>query len=284
MRKKTILIVDDELDNIRFIARSLKTANPDYIIINASNGELGVQVAKEALPDTIIMDWDMPMMNGIEATKTLSNYPETSDIPIIMASGKMTTPANLSEALAAGAIDYIRKPVDPIELVARTNTCLRIKAQNEAITSLLEEEISLKNRKLSTTSLLLTERSHLMEEVYNGLNSLYDVVPEKMRKEIKSLQKSLDNHLDIDKVWNTFKLHFEEVHPSFTKELLLLDSTISSKDLRLCAYLKMGMETKDIARLMNVSAASIHTGIYRLKKRLNLDEDQGLREFVINLA
>ena len=45
----------------------------------------------------------------------------------------------------------------------------------------------------------------------------------------------------------------------------------------------MGMDTKDIARLMNVSSASIHTGMYRLKKRLNLENSQGLREYVVNL-
>lgn len=283
MKERTILIVDDEIDIARFVAKSLKNANPDFAILNASNGEIGVQVAIEFMPDVIIMDWDMPILNGLEATKKLSSLPQTNEIPVILSSGKMTSSANLSEALDAGAIDYIRKPIDPLELIARTNTALRIKQQTETIKTLLEEENNLKSRKLSTTSLLLTERGNLLEEVHRELETMKNTASKEIIKQVTGIQKRLDSHLDIEKVWNTFKLHFEEVHPSFISQLLVLDATLPPKDLRLCAYLKMGMDTKDIARLMNVSSASIHTGMYRLKKRLKLAESQGLREYIVNL-
>jgi CheY-like chemotaxis protein len=70
---KTILIVDDNRDIIRTIAEELKTHNHNFTVINANNGLNGVRVAREELPDLILMDWDMPIMNGLEAIRTLKN-------------------------------------------------------------------------------------------------------------------------------------------------------------------------------------------------------------------
>ena len=101
--------------------RELRAYYDQIEILNAGNGKMAVRVAEEELPDIIIMDWDMPEMNGIMAIKQLQADERTKHIPVIMCTGVMTSAENLQLALETGAIDYIRKPVDTLELKARIN-------------------------------------------------------------------------------------------------------------------------------------------------------------------
>jgi len=124
MKKEVILIVDDEQNYLDTITDTLEERN--FKIIQALNGKMGIMVAQKFLPDIIITDWEMPEMNGIEMIQQLKANEQTANIPVIMCTGIMTTSQNLHVALGAGAYDYIRKPIDPIELVARINATLRL--------------------------------------------------------------------------------------------------------------------------------------------------------------
>jgi signal transduction histidine kinase len=124
MHSSTILIIDDEQSYLDIITNTLK--NKNHRVLQALNGRMGCKVAERFLPDIIIMDWEMPEMNGIEAIKYLKQQSITQEIPIIMATGVMTAVEHLESALEAGAIDYIRKPIDPIELYARINATLKL--------------------------------------------------------------------------------------------------------------------------------------------------------------
>lgn len=134
-----ILVVDDQPDNLIAIVDFLEESGEEYEIYQAINGEMAVKVARHKTPDLIIMDWEMPVLNGIDAIKILKKDETTKDIPVIMASGVMISSANLKTALDSGAVDYIRKPIDKIELTARVKSMLiisksyrEIKALNEA--------------------------------------------------------------------------------------------------------------------------------------------------------
>ena len=285
---KTILIVDDNRDIIRTIAEELKTHNHNFTVINANNGLNGVRVAREELPDLILMDWDMPIMNGLEAIRTLKNDANTHEIPVIMATGRMTTPGDLQIALEAGAVDYVRKPVDIVELSARINTAMRLKEQHDAIGKLMRNEIDLKNRKLTTASMLIVEKNGLMIEFYNEVNRLQsaytEVTADDFKKQMKQLKKRIESHLEIDGSWDTFKMHFDEVNPEFFSLLNGVSDDLSHKDLKMCAYLKLGMDNKEIARLLNITSGSIRTALYRLKRKLGIPEEDNLRQFIEHLG
>lgn len=145
---KSILVVDDDPLIIKTIFEITSSDNPDYTFYQANNGSLGLQVATMMKPSLIITDWDMPEMNGIELIKQLNSNPATKDIPVIMASGIMTSSENLKTALDAGAVDFIRKPIDSIELKARVNSML--------ILSDYIEEIKRKNDTISEKNLFLS--------------------------------------------------------------------------------------------------------------------------------
>jgi len=124
MYNAVILIVDDEQTYLDAIAETLNEKN--FKIVQALNGKMGCMVAEKFIPDIVIVDWEMPEMNGIEMIAELKKNDRTKDIPVIMCTGIMTSSKNLDTALNAGAIDYIRKPVDPIEITARINSALKI--------------------------------------------------------------------------------------------------------------------------------------------------------------
>lgn len=121
-----ILIVDDEPQQLETIVRVFEEFQKDYIIYRAFNGKVALRIAEKELPNLIITDWDMPEIDGIGLIKALKNEDNTKDIPVIMCSGVMISSANLNTALEAGAADYIRKPLDPIELIARTRSMLNL--------------------------------------------------------------------------------------------------------------------------------------------------------------
>jgi DNA-binding response OmpR family regulator len=128
-QKFKVLLVDDEPQNIRNLFEVL---NPDiYRAFVAINGRSAIDLAIKHLPDAIIMDWEMPEMDGMEAIKIIRVSDNIKDIPIIVATGKMTTVENLRTALETGANDYIRKPYDPIEIEARVNSMIRLRMEQQ---------------------------------------------------------------------------------------------------------------------------------------------------------
>jgi len=118
--KYNILIVDDDRFVHMYIENVIETENHDYRIISAYNGKEACEIALQEEIDLIIMDWEMPIMNGIEALEQLKSDPRTSDIPVII----ITSSGNLQTAFDAGAIDFIRKPIDQIELLVRVKSTL----------------------------------------------------------------------------------------------------------------------------------------------------------------
>jgi DNA-binding response OmpR family regulator len=128
-QKYKVLLVDDEPQIIKYLFESL---NPEtYWMFVASNGRSAVEQTLKHRPDAIVMDWDMPIMDGMEAIKIIRANNGIKDTPIIVATGKMTSAENLRTALETGANDYIRKPFDPIEIQARVNSMIRLRMEQQ---------------------------------------------------------------------------------------------------------------------------------------------------------
>jgi PAS domain S-box-containing protein len=119
-----ILLVDDEADNLKIIYNYVLESKEPYILYQALNAELAIKIAITEKPDIVIADWEMQGMDGIELIKKLKQNEITTDIPVIMCTGVMTTSENLHTAFNAGAVDYIRKPIDKIELLSRIKSML----------------------------------------------------------------------------------------------------------------------------------------------------------------
>jgi len=123
-KKKTnrarILVVDDEPDLVSTIQCRLEWCNCE--VMSAEDGEKGLEVASSKKPDLILLDTNMPVMNGHEMLEHLKKDPELKDIPVIMCTAICDAP-DIAKASSYGIVDYVTKPFDFTELMEKiTNT------------------------------------------------------------------------------------------------------------------------------------------------------------------
>lgn len=119
-----ILAVDDNSINIKLLSRTL--TNNNFGVLTASSGKEAIEIVNAEKPDLILLDVIMPEMDGYQTCKVLKGNPETSYIPIIFLSAKNET-IDKAKGFALGASDYLTKPFDPIEIIARIRSHIAIR-------------------------------------------------------------------------------------------------------------------------------------------------------------
>lgn len=294
MEYTKILVIDD---NNTSLETFINCFQGDYRILYAPNGEIGYNIALKELPNLIIMDWAMPVMNGIDTTLKLKATKATKNIPVVMATGVMTDTKDLKQALEAGAIDYVRKPFDPLELTSRVNAALiinksfnEISKQKNEIEKLFEKEKILmqqqldhKERELSTQALQSQEKIQLLQEIREGLKKLKKEANLANSDTFKQLFRNTKEALENGKNSHDFLFHFENVHPNFFEKLKKLAyPDMTSNELKIAAYIKIGMNNKEIAQMSGIEVGTVKSNINRLKKKLNLGPKDNIRKFINN--
>ena len=121
MADRRILIVDDDPVILRLLKVNFEMEG--FGVITAENGQAGVDAATQELPDIILLDVMMPGMNGLEAAERLRSQSSTQQIPIVFVSAKAQS-VDVKAGLQAGAVDYVTKPFDPVELVEKVEGLL----------------------------------------------------------------------------------------------------------------------------------------------------------------
>lgn len=292
---KQILLVDDDPENRESVIGFLNINSKNINVLVATNGSQAVEIAKKKRPDLIIMDWDMPVMNGIEATKEIKKLPECKGLPIIMFTGVRTSSDNLQEALRAGAIDFLRKPVDNVELMARINSMLLLtdyfndKITAEAKNNLLmqeklDSEVSFKERELQALTLAIIGKNELMADIKVDLLGVLGMQDEiGQREEVNRIVRELDSNANEENYWEEFRKRFTHLHVGFIEKLQLKFPNLSGNETKLCCYLKMNMSNKEIAQLLNASLDAVDKSRYRLRKKLNIDSDVNINQFLVSL-
>ena len=142
----------------------------------------------------------------------------------------------------------------------------------------LKYELEENNRKLMAQSMLSIQKNQLLNEIKEKLTTI-----EGPCENINQAVKLVEETHSADKEWEDLKIHFTRVHPDFFSRLQEACPDLTSNDLRHCAYIKIQMSTKDVARIMNVDPKSVKMTRYRLKKKLSLAEEDSLENFLINL-
>jgi PAS domain S-box-containing protein len=401
--KIKILIADDEPLNLLLYAEMIKSAG--YIAICAKDGMEAIDVCTHERPDLVILDWNMPRLDGLSALIEIKSIADLSEIPVVMITGIMTTPENLQTALEAGAIDFIRKPFDKIELLARVNSILaysksklelrdrynEIEENHHFIKSLMESipnplvyydldglimgcnqkfesliglkwnelekqsvyrswffnqstnhkendkrllldqqeqtyesECGLENRKFLLSKTVFKNRSGTPQGIMcvltdiTELKSIYNQIIETKKKELTSSALRLihlsetNNNLirELEEVnqytnkkgselirqiivkfnsqsnqsfWNEFESRFENVYESFYQKLTSLYPDLTPGERKLCALLRLNLSSKDIAALTFQNSQSIDVARYRLRKKLNLSQEENLTDFLMSL-
>lgn len=125
-----ILIVDDIPKNLQVLSNILNTEG--YQIAFASHGRQALTVVQHSLPDLILLDIMMPEIDGYQVCEMLKAAESTRDIPVIFLTGKAET-EDIAKGFKCGAVDYITKPFNAIELLSRVKTHLDLKLSKDAI-------------------------------------------------------------------------------------------------------------------------------------------------------
>jgi ligand-binding sensor domain-containing protein len=151
-----------------------------------------------------------------------------------------------------------------------------IRLKNES----LKNEIKLKSKQLANTAMTLVKKNetllHLKDELLSNKNNFTN------QYSFKKFIKQIDNSIEHVDGWELFEYNFNQVHEEFFKQLKASFPTLTHKDLKICAYLRMNMSSKEIAPLLNISIRGVETNRYRLKIKLGISKEGSLRGFLQN--
>jgi signal transduction histidine kinase/HPt (histidine-containing phosphotransfer) domain-containing protein len=225
MRKKTILIVDDQNENILLLNNLLKT---EYKTLFARDGKKAIHIACSKCPDLILLDIQMPEMDGYEICKILKENTTTSDIPVIFVTA-MSEEIDETKGFEIGAVDYVTKPISPMTLMARVSTHIKLReaiqeainanqAKSDFLASMSHEIRTPMNAILGMTELSLQQslNDDLQENLFtirDSANHLLDIINDlldisKIEAGKITLEKiDFDLFYAINAILRTFKVH-----------------------------------------------------------------------------
>jgi hypothetical protein len=158
------------------------------------------------------------------------------------------------------------------------------KKQKEYKEELLQSEMEKKNLELASIALQIAAKNEVLIKVVTSLQNIEPQVAADAKILIGELIGTTQNNIDLDTDWKKFLDYFNEVHDNFLEKLKNRYKDLTSIDLRLCAYLRMQLTTKEIAALMNISVRGVEKARYRLRKKINIDPNLDLSEFIITIS
>lgn len=173
--------------------------------------------------------------------------------------------------------ELIRKD-NEMELLAQKTQEEITRLKNEK----LEAELMHMNKELGTSTVLILNKNEFISGVKDNLRSISKKSTEEVSKELTKLVRDIESNLSSDHDWEHFQLHFDNVHGDFSRRFKTSYPVLSPQDMKLSAYLRMNLSTKEIAHLLNISVRGVEISRYRLRKKLQLDRKLNLQEYILN--
>lgn len=281
----SILVVDD-LPGARLLLKTtlLDAGYSEVVTVESAKDaflRLGMDdpTGPVADVDMILMDIDMPEINGVEACRRIKATPQLQDIPIIMVTG-LADSQNLESAFAAGAVDYITKPPKPQEMLARIGSALDLKREMDRQKTSYIIELEKKNRELELAFTELENKNGELQEVSQAKTQILSTATH----ELKTPLTSIIGYIDIilmrqDKVGplnEKQRRYLETVQRNAHRLKSLVDdlldvSRIEADSLELClADLALRQEIDDVLRSMEGQL-----GNKQIQVELNIPSDLG---------
>ncbi len=161
------------------------------------------------------------------------------------------------------------------------NKQLKIEQQEKEVIGLELNNQQIKNEELNkellTFTLTTAQKNQLLQDINDELNNVSDAA--QLRKVKHIINAAMGNEAD----WEEFKVRFEQVHQSFFDKLKTTFPQLTANDLRLCAFIKLNLNSKQVASLLNIAPSSVDISKYRLKKKLNLEKEDNLNDFIAEI-
>lgn len=214
---KRILVIDDLPENVFMIQDRLE--HEGYEVITAFNGKDGIERALNEIPDLILLDVMMPDITGFEVCKILVNDDKTKHVPIILVTAKSTA-EDTKEGLEAGAFDYIKKPFNRIELLARVHSALKFADVQKSLIASEKRDtffatVVTANHKIKQPLTLLSLSSAALKRELNK----EEISREAIQKRLNYIDIAIKEITDVLNQLNELK---EPVLSNYTKDIKMI--------------------------------------------------------------
>ena len=170
-------------------------------------------------------------------------------------------------------IKQLKKQEQEFTLTQLENEQQIMKLRNDK----LRNEIESKTRELSTSTMSVVKKNELLNEIKGELESVSK--NEKITKVLKIIDKNLSEGSD----WKMFEKAFNDADSDFLKKIKTLHPNLTPSDLKLCAYLRLNLSSKEIAPLLHISSRSVEIKRYRLRKKMDLSHEKSLVEYILEI-
>lgn len=147
----------------------------------------------------------------------------------------------------------------------------------------LEQDLEFKNKQLTTHSLHLVQKNEAMKELKEKLNEMRHKENGNVNKSLQKLRNLVDYSFSLDEDWEQFRLYFEEVHDHFFDTLKKNYPDLTPNELRLSALAKLNLSIKETATILGITPNSVKTARYRLRKKLDIETEENLTEFMMEI-
>jgi AmiR/NasT family two-component response regulator len=316
----SLYIVEDELIIAHDLKGKLTTLGYEVLGIDTKGENAIENIANlqetNLEPDIVIMDVRLAgKMDGIEAARILT---ENYNCGIIFLTS-MNKNEVFSKSFSLKPYAYLFKPVDVDQIRAAievANYQRNLEITNERIISELKTEIEqrkkvekernlrlqeriraeqkvnqllkqkhhmeidLINRELATSSIFISQKNKIIGLIKKDINRLLKTEKSITKIEIARVLKTIDENIKFDNDWYRIKAHFEKIHPGFFDRLRKKYPQLTPNDHKLCALLRMNLNTKEISHILKITAPSTEISRIRLRKKLELPKGINLTQFI----
>lgn len=156
----------------------------------------------------------------------------------------------------------------------------KLKAQKKIVqisNEKLKEEVASKNRELAISTMSIIKKNEFLNAIKDQLKGSIE------NPQVRSVIRTIDRNINNSDDWKFFEDAFNNADKDFLKKVKSTHPELTANDLRLCAYLRLNLSSKEIAPLLNISVRSVEVKRYRLRKKMNLPHEDGLADYIMQI-
>ena len=294
-----ILIVDDSTDTLKFLAEAIEPSGANILI--AMTGEKALEVIDEVIPDVILLDAIMPGIGGFETCRLMKKNSNLRHVPIIFMTG-LSESENIVKGLEAGGVDYLVKPIDTKELLARIDTHFQVSQLTKQayqamdfsqrfLTEISDDGVILWSTPQASKIITFVKETEQMDEFdlelklkkwvkrigedhYTGLRQLKVSDNENSKVRFSYIGKT-DHSAHLIRI----------VEDSFQKNMEKLSNTfgLTVREAEVLSWITNGKSNRDIGTILNLSPRTINKHLEHIHRKLGVENRTSAAAMAINI-
>ena len=276
----TILVVDDTPESLRFVTATLERAGMTVLI--ASDGAAALQSLQLALPDLVIMDAMMPVMDGFETTRRIKADPRLARLPVIFMTG-LTETEHVVRGLQAGGVDYVTKPIVVEELLAR----IRVHLGNARVSSGSQAALDDSGRPLLAVdglgrALWMTPRgTEMLGRLFPPAGALPPTLAAALARQLGSggqavLRHDLaDGRLELTPLIRSgsdeWLFRLNELRAGAEERLLAARHGLTEREAEVLLWISRGKANREISEILGISPRTVNKHLEQVFEKMGIE-------------